>query len=195
MQATTPAPERKRPSSITPAPERKRRSKNDTDIPIVFTNEKDQINPDTLALLLLSLNTFYKAAEQVLGDISDREFLADQAGFTEQVRRIIQKEYSSKGQLVFNTDAPGFDVISLAYGSKLKLGLRGTVRMMMVVAALTGGKVKTGPFEVDLPGIIPTLQKTYEVVSSGKGFPIVKSIPGQFGSEGKSPGIPFSAGT
>ena len=177
--------------ATTPAPERKRRSKNDTDIAIVFTNEKDQINPDTLALLLLSLNTFYKAAEQVLRDVSDGEFLADQAGFTEEVRRRIQKQYSSKGQLVFDTDAPGFDVVSLAYGSTLKLGLRGTVRMMMVVAALTGGKVKAGPVQVELPGIIPTLQKAYGVVSPGGGYPIVKSIPGQFGSGGKSPGVPF----
>jgi hypothetical protein len=163
-----------------PTPEREARSTNVSDIELEFTEEKDQINPDTFALLLLSLNTFYKVADRVLRNISPDEYAANQDALLEKIRQRIQIDYSSEGRLTFDTDSKGFEIVSLVYGSKLKLGLRGKAAALLAALTLTGGQVKTpNGTEVTITGILPALRQSQEVVSPGRGQEKRRESPGK----------------
>ena len=115
------------------------------DIELEFQQEADELNPDTFALYLLSLNTLYKAAESILADTSLEDFYAKQDEFLRRIRASVQADYSAYGRLTFDTDSQGFQIVRLVYGSKLKMGIRGAFTALIAAVIINGG-------EVDLPG-------------------------------------------
>jgi len=137
-------------------------------VELVFADEGDELDPDIFGLCLLSLNTFYKAARQVLHSVSDDDFFSQKDVLVEKVRQKLKADFVTNGQLTFDVDIEGFEILSLRYGSKLSMITKGRVIFLMAVAMLTGGEVdfnKDG-VQVKFGRVLPTWKQTQEVVGT-----------------------------
>jgi len=135
---------------------------------VEFVDEQDELSPDIFGLCLLSLNTFYKAANRVVATESYDEFEKQKGELLERIRKEIKTNVAKSGQVNFDVDAPGFEIISLQYGSKLRLGLRGRISALIAMAMLTGGEVDVGKdIKIKFGRVLPTWRQAQELVTPG----------------------------